>query len=259
MDYLGEDIGESSYVAAPAYDPNTPNPHFLNSFNSHQPSQPNQANQPSQPTQPDQDDEYDGMPPPANSEFPSLQELLDSVQNHARVHGYATVTASNNYQRGMAYVRCDRGGKYVNHWKLTDATRVRKNRTRRLVGCEWKARAKRDSEGMWVLTMMHDKHNDHGPSTDAASHPSQRQLSAEAKEAARKAFNDDKKSPKQVLELLQAQFNPAVTAQDVYNLKAKINRDAAKFPEDTPAETITERTEPEIPTDPALQMPGKTL
>lgn len=112
--------------------------------------------------------------------------------------------------------------------------------------------------------MMHDKHNNHGPSTNAASHPSQRQLDENAKEAARKAFHD-KQSPKFVLGMLQTNFNSAVTAQDVYNLKAKINReDEARDAQGlAPAGQLTQRTadtpaEPEIPTDPALQMPGKS-
>ena len=195
-------------------------------------------------------DEYDGMPPPPPGEFSDLNSLLHACQEHGRQHGYACVTSSNNYKRGIAYVRCDRGGEYVNHWKLTDETRVRKNRTRRLVGCKWKARAKRNTAGQWVLTMMHDKHTGHGPSTNATSHPSLRQLSSEAVEAARQAF-EDKKSPKQVLELIQQNFNPSVTAQDVYNLKAKINR----TPGNTPAK-LTQRTEPDIPTDPQLQLTG---
>ena len=78
-------------------------------------------------------DPYNGMPPPNEGAFPSLQDLLFACQDHARANGYACVTASNNYKRGIAYVRCDRGGEYVNHWKLTPETRVRKNRTRRLV------------------------------------------------------------------------------------------------------------------------------
>ncbi|KAL6716195.1 Transcription factor rbf1 (RPG-box-binding factor) (Repressor-activator protein 1) [Lecanora helva] len=195
-------------------------------------------------------DEYNGMPPPPESEYHDLPELIEACQRHGRQHGYACVTSSNNYKRGIAYVRCDRGGEYVNHWKLTDETRVRKNRTRRLVGCKWKARAKRNAAGLWVLTMMHDKHTGHGPSENATAHPSLRQLSTEAQEAAKQAFMEQR-SPKQVLEMLQQTFNPAVTAQDVYNLKAKITRtESAK---NTPAK-ITQRTEPDIPTDPALQM-----
>ena len=101
-----------------------------------------------------------------------------------------------------------------------------------------------------MLTMMHDKHNGHFPSTNATAHPSLRQLPSEAIEEARDAFKDGR-SPKQVLELLQQRYNPAVTAQDVYNLKAKISRaDSAKS---TPAK-INQRTDPDIPTDPALQM-----
>ena len=194
-------------------------------------------------------DPYNGMPPPPTGEYPDLQQLMNACQNHARLHGYACVTASNNYKRGIAYVRCDRGGDYVNHWKLTDETRVRKNRKKRLVGCKWKARAKRNAVGNWVLTMMEDKHNGHDPSGDATHHPSLRQLPPAAVEDARQAFKA-KRSPKQVLELLQQQYNPAVTAQDVYNLKAKINRvdNAATTP------TLTSRTDPDIPTDPSLQL-----
>ena len=101
-----------------------------------------------------------------------------------------------------------------------------------------------------MLTMMEDKHNGHDPSGDATNHPSLRQLPAEAVEEAREAFKA-KRSPKQVLELLQQQYNPAVTAQDVYNLKAKINRIDNPT---TTTSTLTSRTEADIPTDPSLQM-----
>ena len=169
------------------------------------------------------DDPYNGMPPPPEITYADLPTLMEACQNHGRAHGYACVTSSNNYKRGIAYVRCDRGGEYVNHWNVTPETRVRKNRTRRLVGCKWKARAKRIGEnGEWQLTMMEDKHNGHGPSEDLSTHPSLRQLSGEATNAAKEAFTNGR-SPKEVLELLK-RWNPVVTAQDVYNLKAKITR-----------------------------------
>lgn len=181
---------------------------------------------------------------------------MRACQDHASRHGYACVTSSNNYKRGIAYVRCDRGGEYVNHWGLTPETRVRKNRTRRLVGCKWKARAKRGSDRQWTLTMMHDKHNDHGPSANAASHPSLRQLPPQAMDEARIAFRQGR-SPKEVLELLQRMFNPTVTAQDVYNLKAKITR--ADTPKGTPAKVLTQRTAEDFPTDPALEIDHPNL
>ncbi len=171
-----------------------------------------------------QPDPYDGMPPPpAGGEFPDLPSLMKACQEHAKRHGYACVTSSNNYKRGIAYVRCDRGGEYVNHWHLTDETRVRKNRTRRLVGCTWKARAKRTANGTWVLTMMNPHHSGHSASDSPASHPSQRQLTQEAVEDARQAFKAGM-TPKDVLELVRTRYNEAITAQDVYNLKAKIAR-----------------------------------
>lgn len=96
---------------------------------------------------------------------------------------------------------------------------------------------------------MEDKHNGHDPSGDATHHPSLRQLPTEAVEEARRAFKDGR-TPKQVLELLQRQYNPAVTAQDVYNLKAKINR----IDNPATASNLTSKTDADIPTDPALQM-----
>ncbi|KAG8525337.1 uncharacterized protein KY384_008981 [Bacidia gigantensis] len=197
---------------------------------------------------PNSDDPYNGMPPPPAAIYPDLPTLMAACQEHGRRHGYACVTSSNNYKRGIAYVRCDRGGEYVNHWNVTPESRVRKNRTRRLVGCKWKARAKRigseesggaadsgqegggdgggNGEGRdgggWQLTMMEDKHTGHGPSEDLSSHPSLRQLPENAVGEAKRAFEEGR-TPKEVLERLKA-WNAAVTAQDVYNLKAKIAR-----------------------------------
>ena len=199
-------------------------------------------------------DPFDGMPPPADAIFPSLQALMQACQTHARAHGYACVTSSNNYKRGIAYVRCDRGGEYVNHWKLTPETRIRKNRTRRLVGCNWKARAKRTGTGEWQLSMMNPKHNGHGRSESATQHPSLRQFPPEAMEEAKQMFQVGR-SPKEVLDHLQRRWNPDVTAQDVYNLKAKIARLASKqlaesqLPQ-TPMPAAPEQMDP--PTDPRL-------
>lgn len=162
-------------------------------------------------------------PPPSPSTYPTLTDLMTACQTHARAHGYACVTSSNNYKRGIAYVRCDRGGHYANHWHLTPETRQRHNRTRRLVGCAWKARAKRLKSGEWELRMMVDRHSGHGPSGDAKAHPSLRKLDPAAVSVARGMFEQGR-APKEVLEELR-RWNAAVTAQDVYNLKAKIARE----------------------------------
>ena len=215
---------------------------------------PNPTNVPYQGDQPDQHDPFNGMPPPPEGSFPSLPDLMTACQSHARAHGYACVTSSNNYKRGIAYVRCDRGGEYVNHWKLTPETRVRKNRTRRLVGCNWKARAKRSNDGTWVLTMMNPKHNGHERSESATQHPSLRQLPREAMEEAKEMFKDAR-SPKDVLEVLQRRWNPDVTAQDVYNLKAKIARLEGRQATQNGAPSTPPVSRPEDmdpPTDPRL-------
>ena len=195
-------------------------------------------------------DPYNGMPPPSEGEFATLPDVMKHCQEHAGDHGYACVTASNNYKRGIAYVRCDRGGKYVNHWNLTDETRVRKNRTRRLVDCKWKARAKQTEAGTWVLTMMNDKHNGHSASPNASSHPSLRQLPAEAMEEVRQAFKTGL-GPKQVWEFVKERWNPSITVQDVYNLKAKISRADQGIVKKGRGRK-SQSTEAETPTDPLL-------
>ena len=221
MDYLGEE----TYPAPPSSEtaPNAAAP----PLQSHEPA-PQTPEQPQlrpytpSPFTVNPDDPYNGMPPPPQSTYPDLPTLMRACQDHGRRYGYACVTSSNNYKRGIAYVRCDRGGEYVNHWNVTPETRVRKNRTRRLVGCKWKARAKRTADGGWQLNMMEDKHNGHGPSGDLSQHPSLRQLPDEAVDDAKQAFVEGR-TPKEVLERLKT-WNPAVTPQDVYNLKAKISR-----------------------------------
>lgn len=151
MDYLGEDTGEENHTPNTAPSNNTANLHALN-FNTFAQPQVDQSHQISRTNEDtqiiDPNDEYDGMPPPAEAQFAELSDLLKYTQDHAARYGYATVTASNNYKRGIAYIRCDRGGKYVNHWGLTDENRVRKQRQRRLVGCLWKARAKKNPAGL---------------------------------------------------------------------------------------------------------------
>lgn len=70
---------------------------------------------------------------------------------------------------------------------------------------------------------MEDKHSGHGRSGDAKAHPSLRKLDAEAVEEAKRLFGEGR-GPKEVLEVLRG-WNGSVTAQDVYNLKAKIARE----------------------------------
>lgn len=70
---------------------------------------------------------------------------------------------------------------------------------------------------------MEDKHSGHGRSGDAKAHPSLRKLDPEAVEEAKRLFGEGR-GPKEVLEVLK-RWNASITAQDVYNLKAKIARE----------------------------------
>ncbi len=73
--------------------------------------------------------------------------------------------------------------------------------------------------------MMEDRHSGHGRSEDARLHPSLRKLGDEAVDEARRLFRDGR-SPKEILGVLRG-WNASLTAQDVYNLKAKISREMA--------------------------------
>lgn len=199
-------------------------------------------------------DRYNGMPPPPQKDYASLTELTRAVQEHAGANGYACVTASNNLERGIAYLRCDRGGKYVNHWGLTEETRVRKNRTRRLVDCKWRARAQMTKQGVWRLSMITDVHNGHSATHDASTHPSLRQLPAEATDEIQEAFAAGQKA-KQVLEVMKSRWNPRVTIQDIYNIKAKIARKAKGTGNNGLGGQVSnsEKSEdPQLPMDPVL-------
>ena len=233
MDYLQEDYYPASTsnhpIAAPLSqvtpleDPTTPAQPPRNDISYGPPDSITSTNLADTSPLHDPTDAYSGMPPPPPSTYPTLADLMTACQLHARNHGYACVTSSNNHKRGIAYVRCDRGGQYANHWNLTPETRTRHNRTRRLVGCTWKARAKRLKTGEWELRMMEDKHSGHGRSGDAKAHPSLRKLDSEAVAEAKRMFGEGR-GPKEVLEVLR-RWNASVTAQDVYNLKAKIARE----------------------------------
>ena len=108
-----------------------------------------------------------------------------------------------------------------------------------------------------MLTMMNAKHNGHERSESATQHPSLRQLPREAMEEAKAMFKDVR-SPKEVLDVLQRRWNPDVTAQDVYNLKAKIarmdSRQATQAGQTEMPETpqMLRADEPGPPTDPRL-------
>ena len=106
-----------------------------------------------------------------------------------------------------------------------------------------------------MLTMMNAKHSGHSASDSPAAHPSQRQLSAEAVDEARQAFRDGR-SPKEVLELMRTRYNEAITAQDVYNLKAKITRANQKAAATAAAAVAVETKQqtPDPTTDPMLQI-----
>lgn len=71
---------------------------------------------------------------------------------------------------------------------------------------------------------------------------------------ARRAFGEGR-SPKEVLDLLKQNFNAAITAQDVYNLKAKIAR--LEHPEKTPKKgRVGSGGAGDMSLDPALETQG---
>jgi hypothetical protein len=107
------------------------------------------------------DSQFDMLPPP-NSAHASWQVLHDYAQSHASEHGYAlsiNTTAKNRLRIKLA---CVCYGQPKNTHKLTDETRVRKNRVSYKTGCKMWIEGKKQDDGTWLLRVGEPEHNHPG-------------------------------------------------------------------------------------------------
>lgn len=112
------------------------------------------------------------LPPPEGKEYLTRADLIDAVQEHARLEGYAITIRNSNSLYKITHLGCDRGGTYRQRNGITTQTR-RRDTTSRLTGCPFSVRAS-EKDGIWILKVWNPDHN-HDVST-ATAHPIQRRI-----------------------------------------------------------------------------------
>jgi hypothetical protein len=107
------------------------------------------------------DSQFDMLPPP-NSVHTSWQTLHDYAQSHAAEHGYALSINTTAKNRSRIKLACVCYGQPKNTHKLTDETRVRKNRVSYKTGCKMWIEGKKQDDGTWSLRVGEPQHNHPG-------------------------------------------------------------------------------------------------
>ncbi|KAL6152256.1 Transcription factor rbf1 (RPG-box-binding factor) (Repressor-activator protein 1) [Exserohilum turcicum] len=107
------------------------------------------------------DGHFDMLPPP-DSVHPSWQALHEYAQSHASEHGYALSINTTAKNRSRIKLACVCYGQPKNTHKLTDETRVRKNRVSYKTGCKMWVEGKKLDDGTWLLRVGEPQHNHPG-------------------------------------------------------------------------------------------------
>ncbi|KAK3343145.1 hypothetical protein B0H65DRAFT_577050 [Neurospora tetraspora] len=199
---------------------------------------PQPASKSSDPTgDPEDDDLFDPrdaiLNPPSGAIHPSttIEGLQESVNKWALNHGFAVTRGQGRGTKPRVpakdytryYFFCDRFGKP----RKSTATiiTIRKTASRKC-GCNWKAFAKKDKEGVWHFR-LHDKavhrvHN-HGQTHHPSEHTQHRRLQPEVFEAIDEASKLNGMPAREVDSVLRKRFPGSVhTRRDIYNARARI-------------------------------------
>ncbi|KAF2761053.1 hypothetical protein EJ05DRAFT_251158 [Pseudovirgaria hyperparasitica] len=102
------------------------------------------------------------MAPPPETTFGSFADLHAFAQSHAAAHGYALSINTTAKNRARVKLACVCYGNPKNTHKLTDETRIRKNRLSAKTGCRMWVEGKKMDDGTWVLRVGQGNHNHAG-------------------------------------------------------------------------------------------------
>ena len=158
------------------------------------------------------------MDPPAESQYPTRNALVEAVQNHAKMNGYAITVKRSCSRDNTVILGCDRGGQYRARNGITNETR-RRNTSTRLCGCPFSLQGKMKND-IWYLTVKNPSHN-HEPSTITTTHPIQRRMPIEVKNPVKQLTAAGVASRQVALVVRQATNHPLI-AQDVYNVQKQV-------------------------------------
>ena len=119
------------------------------------------------------------LEPPPSAEYPDLESLITSINQHAGTHGYA-ITRRRSKRRGGVLAKvffiCDQGRRYK---PTVSEENRRRNTSTRSIECPFRAYAlRRANSSQWEFAVDAGEHN-HEPSAPEA-YPMLRQLGQEA-------------------------------------------------------------------------------
>lgn len=168
-------------------------------------------------------------PPIPGDPAPSVDTLFAWVNSFAKTHGFGVVKAHSMVRPGRwsrCIFQCDRYGTP----RPGRGAGLRKRKSRKS-GCLWKivAEALPENDFQWTLRhfpkVEHHQHN-HKSSSDAAAHPVHRRITSPVKATVRSTSRRVGIRARDIGGIVRDHFPDSVyTARDIYNARARINRE----------------------------------
>ena len=114
--------------------------------------------------------------PPPPGEFANRDELLDSLNEWGAYQGFAVVVGRSRQNR--LWIKCDRGGKYVDKHLHDPEHRKRNSKATLRTGCPFSVQARMAKDKKWRCHTENPQHNN-ASSKDLSVHPSLRRMTKE--------------------------------------------------------------------------------
>ena len=182
----------------------------------------------------------DGGPPSA-----TLDELFQSVQDFAKLNGFAVVKkrAGNKHNNVHTYCEfhCDRGES-----RPSEGAGIRNTSTRK-IDCPWKMIASAGKRDNWHYVLRYpgtgpQAHN-HAPSSTPAAHPAHRKWGEAEKALLSRISKHSAIQAREAGAIVRETFNTPFTNQDIHNARARLRAD--ELDGYTPIQALVRRFEEE--------------
>ena len=162
--------------------------------------------------------------PPLGGAFSTQEELLNTINNFTKLHGYAcSISGSSGRKNAKTrlYIRCTRGS----NPRPSKSKNTRPGAGSQRIGCPFMAIATRNLDHetpVWHLTEVRNPEHNHAGSSEGA-HPRLRrmEMTAAVREDIRQQYRVHAK-PAQILSFIRSKYNmdvnnPVIGSQDVKN------------------------------------------
>ncbi|KAK4067510.1 hypothetical protein Purlil1_13843 [Purpureocillium lilacinum] len=166
-------------------------------------------------------------PPIPGEPAPSSEALFESTNSFAKVNGFGIVRRNAYSYKGRKIrysFQCDRFGDPT----PSRGAGLRQRRSRKC-GCKWMVIAEALEKGAWLLRQHpnpeHSEHN-HGRSIRPSAHPSHRRLTDSVRATVESTSRRVGIRARDVRAIVQHEHpESSLTRKDIYNARARINRD----------------------------------